>query len=236
MNNTSGAKSVKNESISESTASTSKQAQTNTKKAAIEWQLLTFDAFSALQWYQVTYERERVFVVEQNCPYQDADGLDPFCLHLLGYVKDDENIDRKTNKNNKPITATNAPQLAAYCRIVLPDAPLNSCSNMFENHELASAKQNNGQSMGQTLAIGRVLVVPEYRGQGLATELMKQAMQQAVQYCKVNQPEDSVQLQEIHLSAQVYLTEFYRGLGFVTQGETYLEDGIPHIHMLYAIH
>ncbi|MCG3164521.1 MAG: hypothetical protein POELPBGB_00275 [Bacteroidia bacterium] len=44
--------------------------------------------------------RQEVFVVEQNCPYLDADGKDKYAYHLLGY---DEN--RK---------------LAAYARIVFP--------------------------------------------------------------------------------------------------------------------
>lgn len=30
--------------------------------------------------------RESVFIVEQNCPYPDADGRDPNAWHLLGWV------------------------------------------------------------------------------------------------------------------------------------------------------
>ncbi len=33
--------------------------------------------------------RQRVFVVEQNCAYLDADGLDPRAHHLLGWKKGD---------------------------------------------------------------------------------------------------------------------------------------------------
>ena len=36
----------------------------------------------------------------------------------------------------------------------------------------------------------------------------------------------------IIISAQKYLTEFYNSLGFIQQGEGYLEDGIPHIKMV----
>jgi len=32
--------------------------------------------------------RQRVFVVEQNCPFLDADGLDPKCWHGLGTSED----------------------------------------------------------------------------------------------------------------------------------------------------
>ena len=37
---------------------------------------------------------------------------------------------------------------------------------------------------------------------------------------------------EIKLSAQKYLEKFYNNLGFKTTGESYLEDGIPHIAMV----
>ena len=36
----------------------------------------------------------------------------------------------------------------------------------------------------------------------------------------------------IELSAQTYLIKFYKDLGFMENGEEYLEDGIPHIRML----
>ena len=37
---------------------------------------------------------------------------------------------------------------------------------------------------------------------------------------------------EILISAQAYLINFYNNLGFVQEGEQYLEDDIPHIKML----
>ncbi|MNH27669.1 hypothetical protein D3C79_877910 [compost metagenome] len=35
----------------------------------------------------------------------------------------------------------------------------------------------------------------------------------------------------LKLSAQTYVTAFYEALGFVVQGEEYLDCGIPHIDM-----
>jgi ElaA protein len=37
----------------------------------------------------------------------------------------------------------------------------------------------------------------------------------------------------IRLSAQTYLIDFYNKHGFVAEGDTYLEDGIPHINMVF---
>ncbi len=38
---------------------------------------------------------------------------------------------------------------------------------------------------------------------------------------------------KIKISAQAYLLDFYRSLGFNEVSEVYLEDNIPHIDMLY---
>ena len=32
--------------------------------------------------------REQVFIVEQNCVYQDVDGKDPESYHLMGVIND----------------------------------------------------------------------------------------------------------------------------------------------------
>ncbi len=45
---------------------------------------LPFDRLSGREVHDVLQLRERVFIVEQNCPYLDADGADPQCWHGLG--------------------------------------------------------------------------------------------------------------------------------------------------------
>jgi len=39
--------------------------------------------------------------------------------------------------------------------------------------------------------------------------------------------------QPIKISAQSHLEKFYYAHGFLPTGEAYLEDGIPHIAMIY---
>ncbi|HET8904236.1 MAG TPA: GNAT family N-acetyltransferase [Saccharospirillum sp.] len=51
----------------------------------VVWQCLTFDQLDARTLYDVLALRAAVFVVEQNCPYQDADGLDDQAWHLVGH-------------------------------------------------------------------------------------------------------------------------------------------------------
>ena len=54
----------------------------------IFWQWSRFSELSPADLYAATRLREEVFVVEQQCPYQDADGRDPQAWHLLGWSDD----------------------------------------------------------------------------------------------------------------------------------------------------
>lgn len=51
----------------------------------IRWHCLPFDAFPILILYDVLRLRSEVFVVEQNCAFQDIDRQDVDASHLMGY-------------------------------------------------------------------------------------------------------------------------------------------------------
>lgn len=68
-------------------------------------------------------------------------------------------------------------------------------------------------------AIGRVVTAPAARGRGIAAALIERG----IELCG---PEAV-----IHLHAQAHLEAWYERLGFVRAGETYDEDGIPHVPM-----
>lgn len=72
------------------------------------------------------------------------------------------------------------------------------------------------------VAIGRVAVTPEFRGRGLA----RQMMQEALAVCGRDYPERTVAL-----GAQTYLARFYQSLGFAAVSAPYDDYGIPHIDM-----
>jgi len=48
----------------------------------LHWHVREFAELTTPELYAITVLRERVFVVEQKWPYQDADGLDPLSRHL----------------------------------------------------------------------------------------------------------------------------------------------------------
>lgn len=52
--------------------------------------ILPFDALSKQQLYHLLQLRSEVFVVEQQCVFQDMDGLDQQALHLLWYDTENE--------------------------------------------------------------------------------------------------------------------------------------------------
>ena len=53
----------------------------------IEWRFKSFDDLSKSELHDIMVLRQEVFVVEQNCPYQDADEKDVNAFHLSGYVE-----------------------------------------------------------------------------------------------------------------------------------------------------
>lgn len=144
----------------------------------MSWNLKKFDELTNSELYNLLKERTLVFVVEQNCPYLEVDGKDPFSYHLFK----EENGD-----------------IIAYLR-VLPA----------------------GVSY-QEVSIGRVFVKKEFRGQGLAEELIKKGLE----FIQKELNETTVKIQ-----AQDYLRKFYGSFGFQAISETYLEDNIPHVDML----
>lgn len=51
-------------------------------------EIKAFNELTLTSLYEVLQLRAEVFVVEQNCPYQDVDGKDQKAMHILGYHKE----------------------------------------------------------------------------------------------------------------------------------------------------
>lgn len=50
----------------------------------------SFDQLTIHELYKIMKLRQEVFIVEQNCPYLDADGKDLFGHHLMGIDENNE--------------------------------------------------------------------------------------------------------------------------------------------------
>ncbi|GAT09938.1 hypothetical protein AU184_19320 [Mycolicibacterium novocastrense] len=67
--------------------------------------------------------------------------------------------------------------------------------------------------------IGRVCTKREARGHGHTTRLLQAALAEVGDYpCRID--------------SQTYLADMYARLGFVRDGEEFMQDGIPHVPML----
>ncbi len=142
----------------------------------MELHSISYTDLTKNQFFELLKLRISVFVVEQNCPYQELDDLDLISDHILGFL----------------------------------DGQLIALGRVYQDLN--------------TVFIGRIAVKSNFRKNGYARKLMKFILQEV----KTKFPDLTIEL-----SAQEYLISFYISLGFVTQGETYLEDGIPHIKMIY---
>jgi ElaA protein len=140
----------------------------------MQWKWARLEDLPAAELHELLALRQRVFVVEQRCPYQDADALDLEAWHLLG---------------------SREASLLAYLR--------------------ASPPRGDGDGV----ALARVVVAAEARGQGLGRAVVVEGMR------RVREAFGELQ---ITLEAQSHLVDFYRSLGFEVCGAEYLEDGILH--------
>lgn len=147
----------------------------------MNFEIKAFDSLSLHEFHDLVALRIQVFVIEQNCPYQDLDGKDKKSFHLIG--RDKEGVIK--------VTARILPAGISYPEV----------------------------------AIGRVVVDPSERGTGAGHALMRSCMEFVEnQFGKV----------PVRLSAQSHLEQFYMQHQFISTGKEYLEDGIPHVEMLYS--
>lgn len=51
----------------------------------LHWLCKHFDSLTLQELYAILQLRSEVFVVEQHCPFQDADNRDHFSYHLMGW-------------------------------------------------------------------------------------------------------------------------------------------------------
>ena len=147
----------------------------------LDWQIKPYQDLTLNEFHDIIALRVNVFVVEQDCPYQDLDGKDKKCYHVIC----------RDGKGN----------IVATARILPPGISYDSTS------------------------IGRVVIDKEIRGKGIGHELMQKCMD----YALVEFGNST-----ITISAQKHLENYYKSHDFISTGNEYLEDGIPHVEMTFT--
>jgi len=131
---------------------------------------------------------------------------------------DCDNLDKKAHHLIGWLNGSDLASPVAYLRLLPPATQ----SEAFP-HAPLRPEGDLGSRPGKLVAIGRVLALQKYRKLGVGRQLLIKGMQR----CESLFPDA-----DIRISAQRYLTQFYKSLGFTECSEEYLEDGIPHIEMI----
>ena len=120
----------------------------------MQWQWSRIEALSTKQWHHIVSLRQAVFVVEQDCPYLDADDLDLQAWHLIGWVEEAGSHGVSKDSLSKDCLSRNTQLFAvAYLRVVDPGCKYSEPS------------------------IGRVLTRIDYRRLGYGKAVMRRAME-----------------------------------------------------------
>jgi ElaA protein len=123
----------------------------------IAWKCAPFGELSALEVHDILQARAAVFVVEQACAFQDVDGADPQCWHLLGRARSPSPLGGEACPGELLAggRGEGSGALLAYCRLVPPGVKFAEPS------------------------IGRVLTTEAARRTGAGRELMREAVARA---------------------------------------------------------
>lgn len=95
-------------------------------------------------------------------------------------------------------------------------------------HALALSLQGEAIGCGRLLPdghIGRIAVLPEWRNRKVGTAIMEALLAEARMRG----------LPRVEVYAQTQAVPFYTGLGFVEQGDVFMDAGLPHIRMTLTL-
>lgn len=110
----------------------------------IAWHITPWNELSTEMLYALLALRAEVFVVEQNCPYQDVDGKDRKSLHVCGYTENGElqayarmvepGVSYEEWSIGRVITSPKAR------RTGLGEALMRTCMAYFEGHQISTVR------------------------------------------------------------------------------------------------
>ena len=189
-----------------------------------------FEELSAEELYEILKSRNEIFVIEQECIFQDCDDRD-YGYHVFG--RDESG------------------RVAAYMRIyeideepavILFDGKAIWSGNLTEEQIQAGEKMPDYHDAGgrqdapdgrpdalddrpskenaRTVQMGRVLTLEH--GKGLGRELLEECIRTAW---------DLMGADRIFIEAEDYVEGYYTKAGFVRTSDVFLKDDIPHVHM-----
>lgn len=175
-----------------------------------------FEELTAEELYEILKSRNEIFVVEQECIFQDCDDRDDgyhvFCRDADGrvtaYMRIYE-IDREPDViliDGKAIWSGN-----------LTEEQIKSGQKMADYHAAADRAEADDV---RTVQMGRVLTLEH--GKGLGRILLEEGIRTAWEQMGADR---------IFIEAEDYVEGYYTKAGFVRTSDVFLKDDIPHVHM-----
>lgn len=96
-----------------------------------------------------------------------------------------------------------------------------------ENRLVAYGRIMFPNNVHEAIHFGRIVVHPDFRGQGLAKDLVRRILNYI-------DADFNHHKKPVEISAQYYLVDFYQRFNLQISGDKYDEDGILHIKMIRA--
>ena len=175
-----------------------------------------FDELSAEEVYEILKSRIEIFVIEQECIFQDCDDRD-YGYHV--FCRDESG------------------RVTAYMRIyeideepevILLDGQAIWSGNLTEEQIKAGTRVEDydagsgrpSREDARTVQMGRVLTLEH--GKGLGRELLEEGIRAAW---------DIMGADRIFIEAEDYVEGYYTKAGFIRTSDVFLKDDIPHVHM-----
>ena len=150
----------------------------------LHWRFAPFDQLTVREVHDLFQARLGVFVLEQNCPFQDVDGLDPACWHLLG---------RRGSPAGGP--------LLAYCRLVPPGVKYEEPSI----GRVLTTKEGRGTGAGRELmeeAIGRAEALWPGRTLRIGAQQYLEKFYGSLGFARASEPYDEDGIMHIEMLRQ----------------------------------
>ena len=177
-----------------------------------------FHELTAEELYEILKSRNEIFVIEQECIFQDCDDRD-YGYHV--FCRDERG------------------RVAAYMRIyeideppavILLDGKAIWSGNLTDEQIRAGTKAPDYRDMSgtgreiienpRTVQMGRVLTLEH--GKGLGKLLLDEGIQTAW---------NRMGADRIFIEAEDYVEGYYAKAGFIRTSDVFLKDDIPHVHM-----
>lgn len=191
-----------------------------------------FDELTAPELYEIMRARNEIFVIEQDCVYQDCDDCD-YGYHV--FYQDEDPLPGSSSAAG-PVKAymriyeiDEEPAVAMYRRQAIWANNLTaeqlSEAEIIDTHDHVDSvgdRVGTGSTGagGITVQMGRVLTIKH--GEGLGLKLLREGIKVA---------RDKMHADRIFIEAEDYVIGFYEKEGFYRISEVFMKDEIPHVQM-----